>query len=107
MYDKNDIATKDIVRNTLALSVADMLWPNYLNSPIRNTGKVNGDDFVAKMNKSLVKYDADTSEKIVHNTVSRRTQSKRATTPVVNNSQSIQSFFSESQEAPKVSMTWR
>lgn len=83
------------------LPVADRLWPNCLNRPIRNAGKVNIDDFVVKMNKSPLNYDAGTSEKIVHKTAASRTQNKKDTTPIASNSQSVQSLSSESQESPK------
>lgn len=62
---------------------------------------MNIDDFVQKMIKSLMKYDACKSDKVVHKTAASKTLSKQATTSVSRSSQIIQSLSSESQESPK------
>lgn len=47
-YDENDVVPKKIVEKILSLPIADGIWPNCLTCLIRNAGKVNIDDFIAK-----------------------------------------------------------
>lgn len=85
----------------MAFPVGDRLWPNCLNRPFRNSGLIDIDDFVKKMNKSIVRYEAGISEKAIPKTAASRRRRKKYNTPLVKPSLDVHSLSSGILESPK------
>lgn len=72
-----------------------------MNRPIRNAGKVDVDDFIAKSSKLSARQKTGTTEKVINKYAASRTRSKQVATPIARGSHSVQSPSFDSQENPK------
>ncbi|KAL8091346.1 hypothetical protein AgCh_033814 [Apium graveolens] len=99
-FDDNDTVTKAIMEKIWSLHVSERLWPNCLGRPIRNTGKVNVEEFVANMKKSQG-GEGSILKKAGSRNIAHRTRAKLVVSADVKPSMLVQSVSSETFESPK------